>query len=334
MTDNLVVCGGTFDHLHKGHETFLRLACSVGKEVIIGLTSDKFVRRWKVEDRSLKQFEEFEKRKRAVLEFVKAEGVLDKVEIVEINDLFGPTLDRILKIDTIVVSEDSKKGAEIINQKREELGLSKLDIIIAPQVLSEDGKIISSQRIRAGQISREGKLYVSPLWFGKDLILPENLRKEFQKPFGEIIRDGKKLSVDRNNLVITVGDVTTGNFNENFIKQNVSVVDFKIAREAKFTSFSELGFSGDEEIITANNPAGHITSDLFSKVINIFKSDFGQRIILKIKGEEDLAVLPLILAAPLAAVIYYGQPNVGLVRIEVSEGIKKIAHGLVDGFEI
>ncbi len=35
MVNNLVVCGGTFDHFHKGHEAFLKYVFSVGKKSII-----------------------------------------------------------------------------------------------------------------------------------------------------------------------------------------------------------------------------------------------------------------------------------------------------------
>jgi uncharacterized protein (UPF0218 family) len=52
-------------------------------------------------------------------------------------------------------------------------------------------------------------------------------------------------------------------------------------------------------------------------------------VILKIIGEEDLAVLPLILAAPLDTIIYYGQPNKGLVKILVSEENKERAYNIL-----
>lgn len=332
MTNKLIVCGGTFDHFHKGHESLLKLAFSLGKNVIIGVTSDSFVKSDKRKATSEKQIESFEERRKAVWGFAKAEGVLDRTEIVEIDDLFGPTLFKNLVIDTIVVSEETAIGAGIINQERKKLGLSPLKVFIAPSVMAEDGRLISSARIRNGVISRSGKLYVNPLWFKTGLMLPEDLIQELKKPFGEILTENKDLPGSKNNLVITVGDETSKKFNANSISQNISVVDFKIARKVQFSSFAELGFLGGEKVIVADNPAGHITSDLVHAISKIFKADFSNRIILKIIGEEDLAVLPLILAAPLGTVIYYGQPNVGLVRILVSEKNKDQAYGLVSQF--
>ena len=42
MKFNIVVCGGTFDHFHKGHASFLRFILSLTQKVVLGLTSDKY----------------------------------------------------------------------------------------------------------------------------------------------------------------------------------------------------------------------------------------------------------------------------------------------------
>ncbi|MBF8249720.1 MAG: transf like protein [Candidatus Levybacteria bacterium] len=332
MKYNLVVCGGTFDHFHKGHRVFLSYVFSVGKRIIVGVTSDEYVAKSKIKNQKSK-LETFEKRKQAVLKFVEKEKAANKVEIVKINDLFGPTLAKDLAIDGIVVSAESKKGAEIINQRRKKLGLKELKLFIAPQVLAEDGKPISSARIRNGEINRAGRLYIKPVWLKTDLVLPENLRAEFQKPFGildfNVLKHQNKFS-----WIVSVGDVTTKKLNELGIDQRLSVIDFKVARKVAFSSLADLSFAGDEKVMSAENPAGHITHDLFSTVLDIFNSDPGKKIILKIEGEEDLAVLPLILASPLSTIIYYGQPNEGLVRVLVSEEIKEKAYKLVNKFEM
>lgn len=332
MGNNLIVCGGTFDHFHKGHESLLRLSLSLGNEVVIGVTSDKFVRSWKVDDRSWKQIEPFEDRKQSVLEFVKKEKALNKIEIIKIEDLFGPTLSKDMLIDAIVISDDTRKGADIINQKRKELGLKDLKIIIAPLVNAEDGKLISSARIRNGEISREGRLYVKPVWLKTDLALPENLRQELKKPFGELCQEITLENGSGSPYLITVGDVTSKIFNEKSLGQKLSVIDFKVAREKKFVSIKELGFVGDEVIFNVDNPAGFITSSLFKKLVEIIKFGKKKKEILQINGEDDLVVLPLILTVPLNTLIYYGQPDVGLVKVLVSEGNKEKAYNLASRF--
>ena len=44
---NIVATGGTFDYIHIGHLKLLSVAFDKGKHVIIGLTSDDFVKKFK-----------------------------------------------------------------------------------------------------------------------------------------------------------------------------------------------------------------------------------------------------------------------------------------------
>src|SRR3989344_2651128 len=337
MVNNLIICGGTFDHFHKGHKEFLSYALALSKNLIVGVTSNDYVRNSKLKTQSSKLIEDYEIREKNLEEFLAQKKVLNKVEIIKIKDLFGPTLSKDLVIDAIVVSQDSKDGADIINQKRKELKLAALKVFVVPPVNSEDGKLISSARIRNGEINRAGRLYVKPVWLQKDLILPKDLREEFHKPFGGLFKAITDSNILKKSLIIAVGDETSRNLNKLAVNQRITVVDFKVARKKKFSSFLDLGFSGNEKVVFANNPAGHMTHDLFSKILDIFKFSFSKRIILKIAGEEDLAVLPLILAAPLDTVIYYGQPplrsasyagQAGIIKVVVTEQRKERAYDL------
>lgn len=336
MPNNLVVCGGTFDHFHKGHKKFLNYALSLSRRLIVGLTSDDYIKSAKYNPsaslraraQSAKLIEDYKIREKSVKEFLVQKKVQDKTEIIKINDLFGPTLDKNLPIDAIVVSQDSKKGAEIINQKRKELGLKDLNILVAPPVYGEDRNIISSEKIRKGEIDRMGKLYVREEWLSKDFQLTEDLRREFQKPFGDLLLNARSLSKDRERLIITVGDVTAKTFNDLSLEQNLSVIDFKVGRIKKFANIQELGFAGAEVIFNVDNPPGFITSHTLRKLIEIFKLGLREKTILQINGEEDLAVLPIVLIAPLGTFIFYGQPHEGLVKVIISEDSKNKAYNL------
>lgn len=329
MKYNLVVCGGTFDHFHKGHEDFLNHALSLGGRLIVGLTSGDYVENSKLKKQNSKLIEDYRIRKKSLEKFLSQKNAQDGVKIVKIDDLFGQALDSNLPIDAIIVSEETVKGAEIINEKRKELGLKDLNILTAPSVFAEDGRLISSARIRNGEINRMGKSYVNPLWLKKDLVLPENLREEFQKPFGvldfNVLKHHSQFS-----LTAVVGDVTAKLLNQLKLNQKISVVDFKVARKNKFSNLSQLGFLGSEKIFKIENPSGSLTPALFNACKMAWKEN--KRVIIQIEGEEDLAVLPLILAAPLNTVIYYGQPNTGLVRVLVSEENKDKAYELVSRF--
>jgi pantetheine-phosphate adenylyltransferase len=77
------------------------------------------------------------------------------VSIEPISDIFGPTLEE--PFDVIVVSAETRKTAEIINEKRWEKGWKPLTIVEIPFVLAEDGKPIQSSRIINGEIDVQGK---------------------------------------------------------------------------------------------------------------------------------------------------------------------------------
>ena len=338
-TFNTVVLGGTFDHFHKGHKKFILFAFSLSSKVIVCITSDKYVKSLKLKTpakgearqgrQNSKLIKNYEKRKGEVEDFLKKEGIFQRAEIVKIDDVFGITLDRGFRGEAIVVADKTMKGAQKINERRKAMGLLPLEIIKAPNELADDKGPISSSRIRDGEIDREGKLCVNPKFLEHPLFVTEELRKELEKPFGELVEDDSLENYS--GLLVTVGDVTTQRFNKLGLGQKISVIDFKVKREKVFSSILSLGFLGLEKIIHVNNPPGTIVPQLFIAAKSAF-SDSDKRIIIQIEGEEDLSVLPLVLAAPLGATIFYGQPNEGIVKVLVDEKIKEKAYNLVSAF--
>ena len=145
-----VVLGGTFDVLHQGHKRLLAVAFDVANSVVIGLTSDDFAARFRINGTP-----SYEKRKKGLQQHLSS---FEKpYSIVEINDSYGvATLD--VDIDCIVVSEETLLRAEEINTIRFKKNLPKLVIIVVPLVLADDGKPISSERINARQIDGDGKI--------------------------------------------------------------------------------------------------------------------------------------------------------------------------------
>lgn len=324
----LVVCGGTFDHFHKGHKESLRSALSFGQRVIIGVTSEFFIRKSKFQKEGI---ESYKKRRTSLYNFLKKEKVLAKVKITPIDDIFGPTLSKNLKIEAIVVSEKAAQNAKTINQERKKLGLTPLKILVYPMVLGEDGKIISSSRIRNGEINREGRSYFNPRWFSSRLRLTSSIKKKLKKPLGALLKKGTiNLAGIDSQRIITVGDVVTKYFNEKHLVPKIAVVDFYVERKKKFSNLAELGFLGKEKVLKVDNPAKCLTPGLFRKVSEVFlPHNRDKRVVIKVHGEEDLAVLPLILAAPLGFSIFYGQPGEGVVRVDISEKTKEKIYTLV-----
>ncbi|HSX40588.1 MAG TPA: pantetheine-phosphate adenylyltransferase [Candidatus Saccharimonadales bacterium] len=323
----LIVCGATFDHLHRGHKSFLDFLFSVGEKVLIGLTTDTYLRENKVDN----AIEPFAVRKKALEKFLHEKGWFDCAEIEPIDSVFISKVWEALPIEAIVVTKDTEKGARIINEKREGQGLKPLEVVVCEMQKAEDNLPISSSRIRAGLIDREGKWNIRPEWFEQTLILTDKLREKLRTPFGKLLQtpDLEKINTG---FVVTVGDIVTKTYKDAGLSQQVAIVDFIVQRKVAFGDIKELGFRGSEKIMHVENPAGTLTPELFKTAVRLFWNVQTYPLIVKINGEEDLAVLPVILAAPLGTTILYGQPNVGMVHVEVNEEMKEKAFGLVHEF--
>jgi pantetheine-phosphate adenylyltransferase len=139
--------GGTFDNFHLGHKGLIKKAFESGDFITIGITSNKFAGM---------DLETFEERKSAVKIFLNKIGCRS-YSVVKLEDPFGPAKSD-ESMDAIVVSEETFKGADELNKIRGVSGLKELAIIKIPMLQADDGKALSSSRIRKGEIDREGRL--------------------------------------------------------------------------------------------------------------------------------------------------------------------------------
>jgi len=143
-----VVLGGTFEIIHKGHEALLKKAFQLG-EVVLGLTSDNFAQRLKK-----RKVLSFNKRKKNLKIFIRGK-FKKRAKIIKIENIFGPTLKE--DFNFIVVSKETLRNALKINREREKKGKKPIKIVKIKMVLSEDGKPISSRRIKNGEIDVKGR---------------------------------------------------------------------------------------------------------------------------------------------------------------------------------
>jgi pantetheine-phosphate adenylyltransferase len=148
-----VVVGGTFDLFHKGHTALLFKAFEIGKHVIIGLTSDEFVKKL-IKPHGISNYVS---RLEYLKKFLKSNNFLRFATILPLNDPYGITLYE-KKIEAIIVSEETQPRAKEINNKRIDLGMPPLEIITINMVPSADNYPISSTRIWFEEIDREGNL--------------------------------------------------------------------------------------------------------------------------------------------------------------------------------
>lgn len=148
-----VCLGGTFDRLHKGHRAMIETAFELGDKVLIGLTDEHMIKTKEHYD----LIGSYKEREQRIREFLATKGWLSRVEIVPISDVYGPAVN-IPDLEAIIVSEETKENALKINEVRKRRGLKKLDIVVVKLIKAEDGKPISSTRIRKGNIDPEGRV--------------------------------------------------------------------------------------------------------------------------------------------------------------------------------
>jgi len=148
---DIVATSGNIDILHKGHYVLLLKAFEVGKHVIIGLSSDYYVKR----KRKLIT-NDYPIRLKNLKNFIAEKLNKSNYSIYELNNFYGPTvLNR--EVEAIVTTESSKENCLKINNLRESKNIGKLEIVIVPLVEDHEGKVISSTRIRQGEIDWNGK---------------------------------------------------------------------------------------------------------------------------------------------------------------------------------
>lgn len=152
MKYDTVAMGGTFDHIHRGHVALLDKSFEVGDRVVIGVTSDGFALR-----EGKKPDQDYSERIDALEALIHERFPGKKYLIAKLEDNFGPGIAS-REVQAIVVSKETAKKVPIANAARAARGFPPLEVITIDYVLAEDGKLISSTRIRNGEIDAEGRL--------------------------------------------------------------------------------------------------------------------------------------------------------------------------------
>ena len=147
--------------------------------------------------------------------------------------------------------------------------------------------------------------------------VPEDKREIFKERLGSELKESELIN-HKDKRMITVGDVVSLTMRRNGIRPILSVYDGYTER-CEMTDFAAL-VEGEEKEVVAN-PAGTITDELDDAVRNALTA--GTTDLIRVEGEEDLALMPCILHAPEGTEIVYGWPGKGMMVITTDGTIRK-----------
>ena len=313
------ILGGTFDHFHKGHKHFLDKAFSESERVSIGLTTSKLTK----DKLFFSIIENYKTREIALKNYLEEEDFLKRTKIVPLNDIYGISLTT-KNIDSIFVTDIGFKNAEKINKKRKKMQFPLLKIVKVPTIMGNDGEIISSTRIRSGEIDKEGHSYLLIFKETKEFLLPDFLRDALKKPAGKIINNIDELSrLNPSNFIISVGDIVTAYLIRNKRQADISIYDLKTKRQ-QITDNDVLNLLPKPQKVL-KNMHGTINCKTVSILHELIEKSIltNEKAAIKIIGEEDLLTLPAILLAPLGSAVLYGISGTGMIKVVVTEEKKK-----------
>jgi uncharacterized protein (UPF0218 family) len=145
--------------------------------------------------------------------------------------------------------------------------------------------------------------------------LPQALRSRLARPLGRLFTGEEATkrafaeTVTDAKMVITVGDKVTETIYSLGRIPDIQVVDgleMRMKRLPPKVPYSSL--------IEVRNPAGVLTREAILGVRAAVRAKKPARVL--VEGEEDLIAIPIIALAPPSAVVFYGQPGVGIVAVK------------------
>ncbi len=312
------IMGGTFDHFHIGHRAFLGASFEQSEQVTVGITTSALI----VKKEFVQSIESYEARCWRVREFAKQNGWSTRLTIIPLHDIYGNGLSE-PHVDAIFVTDASYQNGVHINSEREKRGLSQAIIVNVPLVRGPDGHIISSTRIRRGEIDSNGNNYYA-IFDEYSALKAQDLELlgALKSPVGEVVSEGELHALREHHFcMITVGDVVSATTLRHGITPELVIYDLQNRRKAI-----------SEEVLQHipphharfENPQGTILSDAARGVREeLFKAiESKQMRAIQIDGEEDLLVTPAVLCAPLGSVVLYGLPDIGIIAVPVTPAKK------------
>ena len=151
-----------------------------------------------------------------------------------------------------------------------------------------------------------------------DFKVPEEALEILREPQGKLISKAELQKLK--GTIVSVGDETTLSLIEAGINPKLSIVDFKIKRKPIDEEKKLKLKNWAVKILKAKNPKGFISLDSWKKIKESIQLE---NALLIVEGEEDLLALACFFLFPEGTKILYGQPDKGLVLMDVNNKKKQ-----------
>ena len=170
-------------------------------------------------------------------------------------------------------------------------------------------------------------MYLARL-FNKDLCLPAYLRPllALSPPRSRLVSGAEQLALLRYSRIISVGDRVTRDLVSVDVYPWISIFDC-VERRGRTQCPVLSGY----RVLVVNNPRSTISRE----AINVLESAVGsgERVAIRVIGEEDLLALVSVLVAPIGVHVVYGLPGRAAVDVYVDEYHKRSVFHLLSLFE-
>ncbi|MFC7140797.1 GTP-dependent dephospho-CoA kinase family protein [Halosimplex aquaticum] len=161
------------------------------------------------------------------------------------------------------------------------------------------------------------------------LELQPALRSALKDPFGPVSTDTSAVLAESGGPLVTVGDIVTYHTLAADHVPDVAFVDERTERAAVDEEVSEaIEDSQFDRVVRVENPPGTLTAALLEALADALTT--GERTLVRVDGEEDLAALPAIAAIEEGASVLYGQPGEGVVHVSVDADTRERVVGLLE----
>lgn len=157
------------------------------------------------------------------------------------------------------------------------------------------------------------------------LELPDEERAAFKPPLGPVFTDAEALLAAAGEPIVAVGDVVTYHLERAGHRPAVALVD---ERTQRGDVDDEIRAALRDPDTVVENPPATLTRELIVVLRDALAA--GEPTTIMVDGEEDLAAVPAVLAAPDGASVVYGQPGEGMVLVRVDDETRGEAHRLFD----